>query len=198
MISRFCRADLGWICYFGLANFGKIAGENSQRIPPANFSREFFGLVSPRFQAPPPPKKNSHTKFTPKIAGVPLQFQMFEPILFFMPIFLWGRSKFLSLQNMGFEASKFVLTKTLLPKHDYGRQGWFREHGIPAVQNCTPIKTDFQIAMSLDFIPHFWGQVSCETCCKEKLNCDLKIWPFPIAIGWDGELGQRDKVHWRT
>ena len=58
-IFSLCRADLGWIFYFGPANFRKIAGEFLSefwwRISIANFSALFF-------QGFRPPKE-----FTPKI-----------------------------------------------------------------------------------------------------------------------------------
>ena len=47
----------------------------SQRVSMANFCREFFGLVSPGLQAPPPRQKK---KFTPKMHAqncqIPFQF----------------------------------------------------------------------------------------------------------------------------
>ena len=44
----------------------EICRRLSQRILPANFSREFFGLVSPGLQAP---QTNSRPKFTPRTDG---------------------------------------------------------------------------------------------------------------------------------
>ena len=59
LVPTLCRADLGWIFYFGPANFRSIAGEFLSefwwRILTANFSASFF-------QGFRPPKK-----FTPKI-----------------------------------------------------------------------------------------------------------------------------------
>ena len=59
LVPTLCRAELGWIFYFGPANFRKIAGEFLSefwwRILIANFSALFF-------QGFRPPKK-----FTPKI-----------------------------------------------------------------------------------------------------------------------------------
>ena len=49
LVPTLCRADLGWIFYFGAANFRKIC----QRISMANFDSDFFGLVFPGFQATP-------------------------------------------------------------------------------------------------------------------------------------------------
>ena len=70
---------------FGLI-FRQILGELPANFS-ANFSRNIFGLVSPGIQAPPP-------QFTPKIVGIPLQFQLFEPNFFFTPIFcLRGRPR---------------------------------------------------------------------------------------------------------
>ena len=60
---RFCRADLGWIVYLGLANFRKIASE-------------FLSEIWSGFQPPP---KYSRPKFTPKIGSIPLLFQVVEP-----------------------------------------------------------------------------------------------------------------------
>ena len=54
-IPTLCRADLGWIVYFGPANFRKIAGEFWWRILIASFSALFF-------QGFRPPQK-----ITPKI-----------------------------------------------------------------------------------------------------------------------------------
>ena len=50
----------------------------SQRIRSANVSRKCFWPSFSRFQ--PPPARNS-PKFTPKIAGLPLQSVIFEPTL---------------------------------------------------------------------------------------------------------------------
>ena len=78
LIPRFCRADLGLLFYLGLANLrtfaGKFLSEFFQRIFPANLSALLL-------QASGPPK-NSHPKFTPKLAGTPLQLQIFEPNVF--------------------------------------------------------------------------------------------------------------------
>ena len=47
LIPRFCRADLGWIFYFGLANSRKIASEFWWRIFLANYSALFFQCFRP-------------------------------------------------------------------------------------------------------------------------------------------------------
>ena len=63
-----------------------LAWRTSGKLPAnfsANFDGEFFhtffSLVVPAFQAPPPPKKSSRPKLTPRIVGIPLQFHLLEP-----------------------------------------------------------------------------------------------------------------------
>ena len=129
---RFCRADLGRIFDFGLANFRKIAGN----FLPANFSCEISNLASPGFQAPSPP--------TPKTVGILLQFQILE--LKIVSHWFSAYSGDQTLQYLGTghrlwtgktcfsqgsempsksvsEASKLVSTKALLLKHYYHHQG---------------------------------------------------------------------------
>ena len=64
LIPRFCRTDLGWKVYLGLAKFRTIAGEFlsefSQRIYPANFSAFFL-------QGFRPPQKNRAQNSRPNI-----------------------------------------------------------------------------------------------------------------------------------
>ena len=70
---RFCRADLGWLFYFGLANFRKIAGEFLSEIWWQFFSSNFrpcFSRVSP-----PPPQ----WKITPKIHAFLSNFTFSNP-----------------------------------------------------------------------------------------------------------------------
>ena len=75
LVPTWCRADLGWIFYFCLANFRKIAGEflseSWRRILIANFSALFY-----RASGHP---KNSRPKFTSRIVGTPLQFHFLNP-----------------------------------------------------------------------------------------------------------------------
>ena len=95
LIPRFCRADLGCMFYFGLANLGNCQ-RISQRILMAIFFRKFFGLVFfPGFQAP---RKKSRPRFTPRIVGIPLQFHFLEPKCFFVhaDFLLTGEIKVLS------------------------------------------------------------------------------------------------------
>ena len=47
-----CRADLGWIFYFGLANLRKIAGEVLSKFWWRNVFRKSFSLLFPGLQAP--------------------------------------------------------------------------------------------------------------------------------------------------
>ena len=82
------QSGFGLICFcLGPANFGRIAHQ---------FFGEFFSrLLSLFLQAfnPPTPRKSSPPKLTPKIVGIPLQFQSVEPREFVTPIFCWrGRS----------------------------------------------------------------------------------------------------------
>ena len=62
LIPRLCRADLGWILYFGLANLRKIAGEILSELLQRFFSCEFSALFL-KACTPPPPKQNSLLAF---------------------------------------------------------------------------------------------------------------------------------------
>ena len=68
------RADLGWIFYFGTANFRKIAGEFL-----SEFWWRIFQPCFPRVSGHP---KHSRPKFTSRIVGIPLQFHFFEPKIY--------------------------------------------------------------------------------------------------------------------
>ena len=63
---RFCRADLGWIFYFGLANFWKIAREFLSefwwQFYVANFSALFF---LPGFETSPKIHAQNRQRFSP-------------------------------------------------------------------------------------------------------------------------------------
>ena len=74
LILRLCRADLDELCLFWSGEFEENFPQISQQILPANFVREFFGIVSPGLR---PPKI-----FTPKIVGILLSTQrIFKVIL---------------------------------------------------------------------------------------------------------------------
>ena len=75
LIPRFCRANMGWHFLLVWRILGKLPANFSANFF-SGFSREWFGLVSLMFQAPP---KNSRPEFTPRIVGIPLHFQIFEP-----------------------------------------------------------------------------------------------------------------------
>ena len=69
---RFCRADLGRFFFFAWRVLGNLPTNCS-----ANFDGDFFQrLFRPCFsrESATPPKKNSRSKFTPKLVGIPLQF----------------------------------------------------------------------------------------------------------------------------
>ena len=85
-ILRFGRADLGRISYFGLATFRRVAhtflSENVQLNFPANVSALFLEGFSPLTQ-----------KFTPKIVGIPLQFQSLSQKTFSRRFYAYGRDQ---------------------------------------------------------------------------------------------------------
>ena len=82
---RFCRADLGWIFYFGLANFRKVAGKFWWRF----FSAIFFDLVSPG------PPKNSCPKSSVFLSNF-CNFHFLEPEICSRRFLLAGETNKLS------------------------------------------------------------------------------------------------------
>ena len=86
----------------------------------ADFDCEFFGLVFQGFRLPP---KNSLSKFTPKLVGIPLQFHFLEPIFIFHPDFL------LTGEPLCVRQEKGTQTQTSLVWISLGRVGGFRVNG---------------------------------------------------------------------
>ena len=86
MIPRFCRAGLGCIFFFFLANFRTIVCKISQRVLPVKFSRESFVIVSPGFQ-PPPPTRNVILKIHAQNCQHLSKPQTFESVFVCTPIF---------------------------------------------------------------------------------------------------------------
>ena len=74
LILRFCRADLGWVLYVGLAEFWENWTQNFS----ANSSANFHAIFQPRFSgASGPPKKIILENSCPNILA--FRFQIFEP-----------------------------------------------------------------------------------------------------------------------
>ena len=69
------QSEFGVTFSFGMANFRKFAGEFLSEL----FQRIFPQMVRPRFSSVSGPPQNSRPEFTPRIVGIPLHFQIFEP-----------------------------------------------------------------------------------------------------------------------
>ena len=73
------RSGFGFIFYFGLAKFRRIAHRFLSKFC-GNFFAQIFQPCFSRAAGPPGlTLKSSPLKFTPKIVGIALQFQIFEP-----------------------------------------------------------------------------------------------------------------------
>ena len=94
LVPTLCRADLGWIFYFGPANFRKIAGEFLSEFWWRIFLAKFSALFLSGLQA----TQKIHALISrPEIVGIPLQFHFLEPEIYSRRFSAYGEGQLLCL-----------------------------------------------------------------------------------------------------